>query len=160
MPTDVQWVIAGATLAYAVFTLGMLVVLVIAAQYAKGQLESIERSRQLECLQHLSERWSSDITREARKIADSAGDSARFDEIWSTLKLRESDDYFKLAALANLFEDIAILEKESQITFGQVVDRFGPTMVYYHGIYKGFIAEKQKEDPEILRNFDNLVKRI
>ena len=71
-----------------------------------------------------------------------------------------SYDYFKLAALANFFEDLAILEKEGQITFDQVVDRFAPTITYYRGIYEGFITEKKKEDPEILKNFDSLSKRL
>ncbi len=98
------------------------------------------------------------LIREARRIVDSAGRD--FDKEWKRLETEHSTDYFTLVALANFFEDMAILEKEGQITFQQVIDRFGATISHYHGILNNFIAEKQKDDPAVLENFDRLAKRL
>ena len=146
------------TMVYALTTIIIMFIVGAAAWWAKGQLEEVKRARQLGCLTTLSEKWSSDLIREARRITDAAG--ANFDETWKTLETESSDDYFKLAELANFFEDLAILEKEGQISLAQVIDRFGPTLSYYHGIFAGFISEQQKEDPHVLENFDALTKRI
>ena len=146
------------TMAYALTTIIIMVIVGASAWWAKGQLEEVKRARQLDCLTTLSEKWSSDLIREARRITDAAG--ANFDEIWKTLETESSEDYFKLAALANFFEDLAILEKEGQITFEQVSDRFGPALTYYHGVLAGIITEHQKEDARVLENFDALAKRI
>ena len=144
------------TMVYAVATLLILIILGASAWWAWGQLKEVRKSRQFTCLMALSEKWSSDLIREARRIVDSA---QNFDEVWKSLEADHCDDYFKLVTLANFFEDLAILEKEGQITFEQVINRFGPTLTYYHGIYEGFIAENQKEDPSVLENFDKLAKR-
>jgi len=157
-PIRAQWVTAAATLAYAIFTFATLVVLVIAAFYARSQLASAKESRQLGCLTDLSQRWSSDLIRSARRLVESAGDD--FPDFWYGLELQNSDDYFRLAALANFFEDIGILEKDGQITLEQVVDRFGPTLVYYYGIYQTFILNEQAKDPRILENFAKLAQRV
>ena len=146
------------TMVYALATIGIMVIVGASAWWAKGQVQEVKRARQLNCLTGLSERWSSDLIREARRIVDTA--QPNFDQVWKDLEAKHSDDYFKLAALANFFEDLGILEKEEQITFEQVIDRFGPTLTYYYEIYQGFISEKQKEDPTILENFDKLVKQI
>ena len=146
------------TMVYALTTIILTFVVGASAWWAKGQLVEVKRARQLDCLTNLSEKWSSDLIREARRITDEAG--ANFDETWKTLETESSDDYFSLAALANFFEDLAILEKEGQITIAQTIDRFGPTLRYYHEIFAGFITEQQKEDPRVLENFDSLARRI
>lgn len=139
-------------------TVGILLVAGIASWWAKGQVQEGKHARQLSSLARLSDTWSSDLIRRARRIV--ALGEQNFEQVWRKLEEESSEDYFTLVALANFFEDLAILEKEGQLTLDQVIDRFGTTLIYYHKIYEGLISEQQKEDPSVLENFDKLEKRI
>lgn len=153
-------VIAVATIIYVIATVAMLLVLTKTANYAKGQLESAERSRQLSLLRDLSSQWSSPLLREARElIHKQTGGEGSFG--WT--KPEEAPnltDYFKVIALANFFEDMGLLEKEGQLTLDQVEDRFSTSLVHYQKTLGRFIEEQQKEDPSVLSNFTMLAEKM
>ena len=157
-----DWAAIATALATVVYTLATIVVLVIlirTANYAKGQWDSAEKARQFACLCEQSRQWSSDLLREARAIVDDNRDTEGVFKAFQEGDL-PSKDYFKLSALANYFEDLAILELEGQLTFDQVAERFSLTVPYYRRTLSMLITELQKDGPEVLARFVNLADRL
>jgi hypothetical protein len=130
-----------------------LAILSVAAIVAGGQLSSAEKSRTWVCLRDLSDKWSAQLIIDARLLIEK-GAAAE-------LKLSPADeDYYKILALANFFEDMGLLEKEGQLTLAQVADRFEPSILYYDEVLRPFFAEERKDDPTILSNFASLANKL
>ena len=151
MPND-GWIAIG-TAAYAFGTGLILFVLVAAAFFARSQLGSMEKSRELSLLIRLGERWDSPILRRARRIAVRAGKNLSRD--LSRHRKRNSEEYYLLMALANFFEEMGILWKEGQVELDQLADRFRGNVLRYGRDYRQFICQLQAQSPT---NFENFVR--
>jgi hypothetical protein len=145
---------AVAAIASAVAAFISLVILTVAAIFAGGQLRSAEKSRQLSVLQDLSDKWSSQLIREARLLVERGTDAE--------LRAAHKDErYYKILALANFFEDMGLLEKDGQLTLAQVADRFKPSVLHYEEkLLTSFFAGERDEDPAILSNFAMLANKL
>jgi hypothetical protein len=155
-----------ATIVYVFATLGMLTVLIATARYAKGQLESVERARQLSCLRDLSDKWSSQLIREARQLIEKETNGGKKPlQRWIKTEpdAQDLDKHYKIIALANFFEDMGLLEKDGQLTLEQVADRFSNTILYYERLLDPLLVEQRKgnpPDPTVLVNFTKLADKL
>ncbi len=150
MVTDVQWVTAGATLAYAVFTLGVLIVLTAAALYAKGQLKEATRARLLEAINQIHHYLDSEETRAARDYVSHAKPAE--------LTQPGADDG-KIRTVANTFEYIGLLAEHSLVAKAIILDYFWELVVVLWSRLKPYVeTTRKRRGDQYAGHFERLAK--
>ncbi len=157
-PTWTDVVTAIGTAAYATFTFLTVLVLTGAVLYARSQVRAVEKTRRLNLLLRLAERWESLLLRRARGIVYRSG--RNFGRDIRSYKKKGGEDYFCLVALANFFEDMAILMNENQISLSEIKGRFKSAITYYYDQFEDYIRAMQKAHPTNYECFADLARKL
>ncbi len=142
----------------AVAAMATLGVLVVGAIIANVQLRHLARSSRFNAVQNLYSRFDSPEMQEARKLANRNRQelTAKLTE-WDE---HDADEYYKVCAIANFFEDLGMLVNDKHLILGDIRERFSGPIVRYHRMFAGYIALQQTDDPDIYRWFADLADKI
>lgn len=163
------WVAIG-TAVYAGATVGMLVVLAVAAWYARGQVAAVRESlRAAEAARHgqiltdLSRRWDENPVMRCRKeLRQFKADGCALRDRLIKLKKRWQPEYWDLTVVANFFEDLGVLV-EAKILPPELVEKsLGSAARDQYDFHKPFIdwLRKETNDRTVYRWFEELVQRL
>ena len=158
MEPMVTWADATVAVAIAVIAVFSLVA-ALALVFAKGQLESAERTRRYQTLLDLSTRWESQLLRDARQLVAAAGQENLASET-QRYRAERLKEFWKLASLMNFFEDMGIIVAEEEDMLPAIRKRFASTAVNYYDRFQDFIVDTRKQEPNALEHWEALVGKL
>lgn len=154
-PNHLAWTDPVAALA----AVGSLIVVVLAAFYARDQLREIRRTRYAEAMFILSHRW--DALTDSRQALTAYRE--REHELVAALTRAialNTREYFVLVRVPNFFEDLAIQVEARSIPFDMVSDSFGDAIDRYWTIWKHAVHLLREEAAPTHVNFERLAKKV
>lgn len=163
------WVAIG-TAVYAGATVGILVVLALAAWYARGQVNALreslrhaEAARHAQILTDLSRRWDESPVIDCRKaLLQFRGNGHALRDKLMALRNHWKPEYFDLIVVANFFEDLGVLVGEGILPIKVVKESLGSAAKVQYTLHKPFIKRLQEkaQDTTIYGSFEELIRRL
>jgi hypothetical protein len=160
-------VLAGATIALAIFTRRALGALKVAIR----ELEEVQRDREVAVFSDLGRRWEGQEMTEAlhieleysaeamRRLFTRAGHDPYRNPIKERRRLREAKRRVVLLRVPNYFEDAAFIAKAGGIEGELFRENFGGVAVDEWRVWGPTIKLLQEEDPSAYEEFERLAKQ-
>jgi hypothetical protein len=136
-----------------------VLILLVAAFYARNQIKCVERTREAQLLADLSRRWNEEQLTDARKTVRNYKDADKLKDAVQKLGDKNDKEVYILVRLPDFFEALGVLVNTSCLSKQLTRDLFGTAIGYYHELYGPsiqYLREKYK-DNNIYKWFDDLV---
>jgi len=138
-----------------------VVILIIAALYARHQLGSIERTRETQLLTDLARNWDEESLRESRQAVEKYEDGAKLKQALKELKENNDKQYYVLLRLSDFFEELELLVNYECLSPQLAKDMFGTAIKYHYTRYEPtikFLRAKYKSET-IYKFFEDLANK-
>lgn len=167
-PSQAAWTDAAtaiATIVYASAAVLTLVVIVVAALFARSQLEELERGRHAQTLLHMSQRWDSEpILQESKKLVMAYKTPTDLEQAMRRLYGKRDPELTALLKMTAFYEELGVLVNQKALSF-EMVDEWLGEMVRDHWIrWAASVAFARSNEAlgreRLARNWEELAGRI
>ncbi|HEX2057986.1 MAG TPA: hypothetical protein VHI71_06415 [Actinomycetota bacterium] len=159
MVGDIEAATAWPDVVLAITSAVTALMVVVAASYARHQLDEIRRTRNADVMFRLSERWDR-LSEDRRLLYQYEGRGRKLRAHLLRAMDKNSKLYFDLVRVPSFFEDLAIQVRARSIPPDMVDASFGTAIQTYWKIWAPAVDVVRRQDERVHEKFQALAKEM